>query len=564
MSTTPQQPPVDDNEPLIPPQYLLLMAAAGLVTVVLVFLTQSEINVIGWIAMAFSVLALAFMVLTAPQYVVQLVTGRAVRFGGTSIAISLLFVAMLVVVYNTVRQSSITHDFTVNNTFTLTEETRERLNVIGSDPSVPAIRIYALYGINEASLRDQNQTLFETFKQASSGKVDYVVVDPLRQPDIVQQLPTYNPQQGPIVFVAALDADGVPQFENSTPISSFSGTVMENEIANAVLRAAARGDFRAYFLDANDTLLSSTDFSELRDTLVQNFNWRISDLPLIELTSQTPDVTLNDPTASAELLVVAGGTTPLNEAQLTRLREFVQNGGDLIVMASEDFDEDSAPLALDPAFADFLYTTYGARFTDSIVTDPRMSYNRTNPATIQSSDLNRESALGLFLDPRGVAIFDFPHAIEIAPNLPADIVAEAVLFSSERSFLLRPEQLTSQELYEAADQTPNGPHTLAATSINSTFNSRLVLLSAANNDINGLFGQTEPVLFYSMVWATNYEEFFSNIEQIDPRDGAQTAQLTVLPQQAQNLSTFAVFILPFGILGLGVVVWYLNRERARA
>ena len=71
------------------------------------------------------------------------------------------------------------------------------------------------------------------------------------------------------------------------------------------------------------------------------------------------------------------------------------------------------------------------------------------------------------------------------------------------------------------------------------------------------------VAFNSFVWATNYNDFFQRttiVSDARPQDTPIFADAPTL--RAINFVT--IFLLPFGVLAIGILVWWNSRERQRA
>jgi hypothetical protein len=84
MSDKPNVPnmPTDDQEPFIPPSIVLGLAALGLIVALTALLTQPNAGAVVLFSLAFTVLALIFWVVIAPNQAKEFVTGRGLRFGG--------------------------------------------------------------------------------------------------------------------------------------------------------------------------------------------------------------------------------------------------------------------------------------------------------------------------------------------------------------------------------------------------------------------------------------------------------------------------------------------------
>ena len=101
-----------EQEPFIPPQYLLILSVLGFVVAGIVAFTQPTFSVVGYGGLTFGFLALLAWVLLAPQQAKSVFTGRTARFGGTSLFVTIIVLAMLVGIYTVVRNQEWRLDLT--------------------------------------------------------------------------------------------------------------------------------------------------------------------------------------------------------------------------------------------------------------------------------------------------------------------------------------------------------------------------------------------------------------------------------------------------------------------
>jgi hypothetical protein len=122
---------------------------------------------------------------------------------------------------------------------------------------------------------------------------------------------------------------------------------------------------------------------------------------------------------------------------------------------------------------------------------------------------------------------------------------------------------------DAAAQTeadPKGPFVLAASAENSVTGARVVLFGSAsvpaNNFAVGSGLVNLQAAFNSLVWATRFNDFFSTVN-IQSAVRPQDAPVFATDQQLREINLLTIFLLPFGVLIIGLLVWWNNRERVR-
>jgi hypothetical protein len=65
-----------------------------------------------------------------------------------------------------------------------------------------------------------------------------------------------------------------------------------------------------------------------------------------------------------------------------------------------------------------------------------------------------------------------------------------------------------------------------------------------------------------MVWTTHFNDFFATVT-IQSQQRPQDTPITVTQQTASTINLVTIFLLPFGILLVGLLVWWNSREPAR-
>ncbi len=565
-----------NQEAFIPPYYMLILALFGLLIAVIVAVTQPTFTVVGWGGLGLAALSLVAWALMAPGEARAVLTGRTARYGGASLLVTVVFIIALIFLYIFIQGRNLRVDLTERDTFSLNEVTRQAIASLGADPNVPSVKLLAFYGAVQAGQRDQDTLLFEDYAATSGGKISYEFVDPDRNPALAEQYKVTRPGQ---IAVVAIQPDGQPDVENAESVSFVS----QDQLTNAILRVAAQGDFRAYFLNV-DGGLNLTDsgpsgMSLLNNSLTQRYDWKTQQVSLFELTGPDSAIKLDDPTVDGQVIVIPGGDKPLSDSEVQFLADYVNKGGSLVIFAAPGIRsaagqdgqpasiDSSQPLALAPNLSEFLYTSFGLRFTDQIVLDTTQALQ--SPLVPVATDFSSASYItSAFPSGRSGLVFELPHAIEIAPELPASVTVETLVRSTAASFaktdiasLLNDPSAPLQ----AAEGDPKGPFVLAASAENTQTGARVVLFGSTSIPVNTLALGSGLVnleaAFNSLVWSTRFNDFFSTVNvQSLPRP--QDVPVFASEQTLRNIWLVTVVLLPFGILGIGLLVWWNNRERA--
>ena len=119
---------------------------------------------------------------------------------------------------------------------------------------------------------------------------------------------------------------------------------------------------------------------------------------------------------------------------------------------------------------------------------------------------------------------------------------------------------------EKADGDTDGPLVLAASANNIATGAHITLMGSTSlgSDTFASFQNIDnlSVTFNSLIWSTNFNDYFTQIT-VQQQQRPQDQPIFADEQSLRNISLISMIILPFGVLVIGVLVWWNNRERAR-
>ena len=549
-----------DEQPFLPPRSLLGLALAGALVALIAF-AMGAAAVVAWGALGIALLALAGWALTAPQQARAVLTGRTLRFGGTSVLVTLLMLAALVALYTLIRQANLSVTLGEGSEFALSAEGRAAIAAIGNDPTLPQVQVTTFISASQAGFRDQIELLMAEYEAVSQGKVRNEFVDLDRNPLRAEQLGATNPNQ---LYVTRLNEAGEPDTEEGELLRFFS----QDSLTNAILRNAVAGDFRTWFIEVEDGRGMNTSgpegLSTLSIALEQQLDWTNREVPLLDFTAPGSTLRLNDPAIDGEIMIIAGGSQPLSAPELAVLTDYLDGGGKLIILAAPGLETGSTPLAADEALGDWLHEHFGLRFRNDMVLDQNQAFQ--SPLFPVSTELDSGHSITQPYARRFALIFEAPHSIEIAEDLPDAVSVTALASSSPDSYSKTDFSAIMEGALEPDAEGLTGPLVLAAAAENSATGARVVLfgstslLANAFNNINGV--ANFDVATGSIFWATDFEDWFSQVN-IQSAARAQDAPIFADAQSVALINVITSLLLPFGVLALGALVWLNNRESAQ-
>lgn len=506
--------------------YLALLAglaAAGL------YIVQREFNLYLQISLGLVLIGLALFAILDPEQVRVALTGRQARYGSNALVMSLAFIGILVVINYLVFQNSKRWDLTENQQFTLAPETIDTLE------SLPApVKATGFY--TPALSTTYAQGLLDQYKFHGGGKFDYEFI---------------NPEENQL---AAREA-GISR--NGTVVLSMGGNseqvtlVTEQELTSALVRLISPETRVVYFLTGHGEfgLEASQEgsYSQAKSVLERK-NYAVQQLNLLA-TNQIPE--------DASVIVIAGPSQPLTQAEVDLLATFLDGGGSLFVMQEPslltDFGDSPDPLA------DYLSETWGIILGDDLVVDLTSGQPFLAVANQYAQHVITEKVQGL------VSFYPTARSVVASPDSPYSLVT--LVQTSDQSWA----ETDLETLRNSAQsgETPQiqpdegvdlmGPVPLAVLGENTLQGSRVVVFGDAEFGSDAYFNQfgNGDMFVNTIDWATDQE----NLINLTPK--ANTTRLLVPPgRYTMNLILLgSVFLLPGLVLLGGVLVFFQRRRR---
>jgi len=554
-----------NQQPVIPPVLLLLIALGGLLVALFVWVTQPSFGVIGVGALGVSGLSLLMWALLVPEQLMALLRGRALSFGGTALLVTVVLVIVLALVYILIRNQNLRVDFSERNQFTLTEEVRDLVEIIAADPTTPDLRIVGFYGGTLAAQRGQIEVLLREFEAVSEGRVDYEFIDPDLQPALAER---YAAQAGSVFLVPLVD--GAPDIEQAEPIAAAD----QRLIAEALIRVSALGDFRAYFLVIDETTTienaEGTGLATLATGFRDIFGWQVEEITISELTNPELGPELGA-AEDGEVIVIPGGRDPLPDQAVAALRDYVADGGDLVIFSAPNL-EGGDSLATGPQMTALLEETFGVSVNSDLVIDLGGLVGGQSVADLLVENFSDQFIVSGLQGQASVQM-QLAQSLNIADDLPESVTVTPLARTSDQAYAK--EGLNySTEIEMAALEQAEGDRTgelvVGLVAENTALGARLVLWG---NDVlpqnvwrqfDGFGIRNFEVARRSIFWAGEYDTFLANLPTISFEALPQDTPLLADAQQLGVVQFVTLLVMPFGVLALGAFVWWLRRERRPA
>ena len=472
------------------------------------------------------ILGLAAYAILEPDRVRRFITGRHARYGSNALIMAIAFLGILIVgnvlAFQNPKQVL---DLTEDNVNTLSPELTAALQTL------PEI-VTATGFFSQASSTESTEQLLSNIKANSNGKFDYGFINPDRDPQAALN--------------AGITGDGKILLEmgDRKEIVAFAS---ETEILKGLLRLLNPGNNVVYFLTGHgerDVEQPGEAAMTRAKTTLESKNYAVKTLNLLA-ENQIPE--------DATLVVVAGPLQPVSEDEVNLLKEYLANGGSLIVLedptALTEFGDASDPLA------DMLAQDWGITLNNDIVIDlnsPQPTtaaaayYDSTHPVTVNMNNL--------------VAFFPFTRSLTMAGSTEG-ITLTPLVQTNERSW----GETDFQSLTEGGTQVGmdpgevQGPLTLAIAGENLTTGGQVVVFGTSNFAVDQIFDAygNGDMFVNSVDWSAEQEELAS----ITPR--TPTERTFNIPGQFQWIAILlgSVFVIPGLVVLAGVSTWLARRRQ---
>lgn len=550
--------------PIIPSIVYLIVAVAGFLVALTVAFTAAEFNIVGWAGLAIGAVALLVWAFMFPEQIVNLIKGRSLAFGGLGLVVTVVLIVASVLVYSVIADQGWSRDFSERDVFSLDSEVRDVLSAMGDDPSIPQVQILGFYGSTLGAQRDQIEVLLQDMVNNSGGKIaDYEFIDPVIENLRTEAYLGESPRIPAIVVAIIEDGEAsLTRYEIAARDSSGRVVSGQFQIINAILSLSIEGDFRAYFLNVEGSLDISSGLANAANGIVGDIEdeWTVEALDPLLL--ENPPVILNDPVASAELMIIAGGTQPLNDAEVAVINDYVQNGGDLIVLGDINTDGGTST-AVAEIFSNMLWENFGVRLRDDLVIDPANPVRQSGQVYLVNNYGTHSIVSGLNPDNNQLVVSS-PHSIEIsdAPPVTVSLLVSTSNQGYAKSGLDMSTDLTEEEL-AFVDGDLTGEIPLAVVAENTETGSRLVLAGSTDlmqNEWRAYTNIEAPEVSEAAIyWASDAQNFSDIVRQLNPEPPAPDQPIFITESQLRWMSFVAIGVIPFSLLALGLLVWWLRR-----
>ena len=242
---------------------------------------------------------------------------RQTRFGGNAILLTVLVLVAIGAINFIADKAYLSWDMTSNQRFTLSRQTIQILNEL-DEP----VHITAILPSTEIETIQSVNTLIERYKrQDAKNRLTYTYIDPLRDRLQITGLATRLQKNASDLLRSVVAEIGD---RNAVVYSSFDEQAITEAIVKAMRDRSKTVAFTTGHGERTPDGVGDRGFAALKTALEQE-GYIVTSLNLAV-----------SPTIGADVVVVGGATRPLSTTEVTRLANYVQNGGKALLMLETD------------------------------------------------------------------------------------------------------------------------------------------------------------------------------------------------------------------------------------
>lgn len=455
----------------------------------------------------------------------NLLKARQTKYAGYAATYILVILAVIVVANYLANRYDKSYDGTANKRYSLSEQTAKIIKELKQ----PATITYYDQGTRFSQAKD----LLDEYS-GLSPKVHVEMVDPDKKPQLARAAGITN--YGTAVVQIGDRKEQARSFNEEGITGAFI-----RDLKNTVRTVCFVTGSGEHQIDNSDR----NGFSDFKQLLTKD-EYQAKSINLLE-NANVP----NDCTA----LVVGGPTTDYQQPEVNAIKKYVENGGRALFMLDPPLKIGRAEIADNDALTTILQS-WGVTPEKNLILDmnPIGQLAGVGPQVALVAQYDSHPIVS---EMKGTAT-GFPLARSLDVKNALNTTVTKLFDSSESSVATT--NLSSPEVNPNDPKNQKGPLTLAAAGTYKTGKSnsegRFVVVGtsswAANSFLN--FNGNRDLALNTMNWLSSDEDLISirPKEQDDRRITMTRAQLSLVRSTSQ-------FLLPLGLVVLGISVWWKRR-----
>lgn len=469
---------------------------------------------------------------------------RAFRLGGYSMAAAVLVLAIAVaanMLAGALPADWTQHDITQNRYFSISDQTEQVLESLQEDVTI--------YWVVRDGSEDTTLNLLLEKYQGYSDRIHVVKKDPDLYPTFVGQYTDEVEDNSLIVessqrntYISYYDIyeyDYTSYYYTGSVDVSFAG---ESCVTSAIYYVTGSQLPKVYALTGHGESELSTTFA----TAVQKENITMEELNLLS-ESGVPD--------DCDCLMILLPQSDLTAAELPVLREYLQNGGNLLLVTDPQEEAGSRP-NLDALMAD-----YGVSEAEGIVVEGSNSYYAFQTPYYLLPDLNYHTITSPLITDGYYVLMPVAHGLTIDGELPETLSVSSLLETSDAAISkLAGYGLSSYEPEEGDIEGPFHLGVVITDTVDDGLESNIIWFSSGglvdDSSNEQVAGGNQDLFLNSLNWLCGQESSISIHAK-----SMSFQYLTMDSGTASGLTLLVVLLIPAACLVTGIVISYRRKHK---
>ncbi|HZD10354.1 MAG TPA: GldG family protein [Candidatus Binatia bacterium] len=521
---------IDRSTRILPWLGLGLILVGAIITII-----TRRFDLLNNLLLGIGALILLIFAFLRPDSVREFVSGRQARYGTSTLLSVIFFAAIAILLYWMAYQNDDWRlDVTETGEFTPPEETVALLRSL-DEP----VHVIGFYTVDLGQQREEARTILESLA-ATSDQLTFEFQDPETNPLLAEKYElNFN---GTLVFIKNQDQ----------PDETFAraNSLSDRDIHVALLKVANPVDKKLYILSGHgEPGIDSFAPEGIGTTvgLLEDQGFSVDSLNLFTSGAVPEDATV---------VAVIGPQAPLDEAEVTALRDYVENGGSLFV-ARDVIDSEGRAIAEDDGLNTYLQDTWGITLRNDVIIDQDLARaGQTFGLEFLAAQYGTSPIITSDLQEFGTR---FSLARSIATGAPEGVTLTELVTTSPNAWGETDIATLSQQNAANPDEADaQGSLAIGVSGERAEGDARVVVFGDADFVTNGnlIWGGNSILFANALNWLADDEVAI----ELAPRETVQR-QINIPEQQLRMLRFISTWFGPalMGIIGL--VVWRSRRQR---
>ena len=487
---------------------------------------------VAWVLIVLGAVLLLFPLATNYQKVFNTVKSRRTQIGAKTLVIIVLVLLIVGLLdYLTIRHSWRV-DTTSQREFSLSEQTVSILRNLDRE-----VTLAAFVGVSE--MRQMEDRMIEYTHY--SGKFNYEVIDPIKEPERVREFFGPDKQQLELPTVV-LKTELKDEEINSTG---------EEEITNALIKVTRDESRKVYFVQGHgektifpdEPGIASSQF--VKDELEKQ-HFQVDALNLFQENSVPED---------ADVLVVAGPVKMLASNEVEAISNFLSSGGNVLAMLDPETESG----------LEELMNGWNVKLNGDLVLEPHSSFVINSGQFSRQTNISTAPSAAEYGDHmitknfRYATTFVLSQSLSVVDEEDSDTEVTDLVYTSANSWgEMDLKQLWEEKQAKQDEGDFEGPTTLAmAVEKEDSVKTRLVVVGDSDFASDVYVGQAPGNMdfFLNIVsWLAEEEDLIS----VRPK-APENRSLTMTMRQQKLTLFFHIILLPIAAVRMGIHI-YMKRS----